>query len=163
MAGNNDVDASLPFDAVDANLVAIAGTVHAQRVVLSTIAPEDEVAAAVTDFNARLPELATRQGWQLVDPMAAVGDGHGHYAPGMSDDGVHPTAAAARRIGRRCARPSPADPVPLTAGDDRGPEPSGSGPQRSDAAGLTPTSRAGRGPACGARSSGSRAPARRPW
>jgi lysophospholipase L1-like esterase len=99
MAGNNDVDASLPFDVVDENLVAIAGMVQAPRVVLSTIAPEDQDAAAVTDFNARLPELATRQGWQLVDPMAGVGDGRGHYVPGTSEDGVHPTAAGARLIG----------------------------------------------------------------
>jgi lysophospholipase L1-like esterase len=99
MAGNNDIDASLPFDVIDENLVAIAGQVHAPRVVLSTIAPEDQDAAAVTDFNAGLPELATRQGWQLVDPMAGVGDGRGHYVPGMSDDGVHPTAAGARLIG----------------------------------------------------------------
>ena len=99
MAGNNDVDASLPFDVVDENLVAIARLVHAPRVVLSTIAPEDQVAAAVTDFNARLPGFATQEGWQLVDPMAGVGDGRGHYLPGMSEDGVHPTAAGARLIG----------------------------------------------------------------
>jgi lysophospholipase L1-like esterase len=99
MAGNNDVDDSVPFDVVAENLVAIAGTVHAQRVVLSTIAPEDQVADAVTDFNARLPEVASRQGWRLVDPMSAVGDGRGHYLPGMSEDGVHPTAAGAQLIG----------------------------------------------------------------
>ena len=64
MAGNNDVDAGVPFDVVAANLVAIAGMVNAPRVVLSTIAPEDEVADAVTAFNARLPGLAARQGWQ---------------------------------------------------------------------------------------------------
>ncbi|MCW2574350.1 MAG: hypothetical protein JWR66_380 [Modestobacter sp.] len=99
MAGNNDVDASVPFDVIAENLVAIAGTVDAGRVVLSTIAPEDEVADAVTDFNARLPELAARQGWQLVDPMDVVGDGRGSYLPGMSDDGVHPTEEGARLIG----------------------------------------------------------------
>jgi lysophospholipase L1-like esterase len=99
MAGNNDVDASVPFDVVADNLVAIAGTVDPGRVVLSVIAPEDEVAEAVSDFNARLPGLAARQGWQLVDPMGGVGDGRGHYLPGMSDDGVHPTAEGARLIG----------------------------------------------------------------
>jgi lysophospholipase L1-like esterase len=99
MAGNNDVDASVPFQAVAENLVAIAAIVHAPRVVLSTIAPEDEVADEVSDFNTRLPDLAQREGWQLVDPMVGVGDGRGHYLPGMSDDGVHPTADAARLIG----------------------------------------------------------------
>jgi lysophospholipase L1-like esterase len=99
MAGNNDVDASVPFDVVAENLVAIAGMVDAQRVVLSMIAPEDAVADAVTDFNVRLPELAERQGWQIVDPMDGVGDGRGHYLPGMSEDAVHPTEEGARLIG----------------------------------------------------------------
>jgi lysophospholipase L1-like esterase len=99
MAGNNDVDASVPFRVVAENLIGIAAIVNAPRVVLSTIAPEDEGAEAVTDFNARLPDLARREGWQLVDPMVDVGDGRGHYLPGMSDDGVHPTALGARLIG----------------------------------------------------------------
>jgi lysophospholipase L1-like esterase len=99
IAGNNDVDASVPFDVVAGNLVAIAGMVDAGRVLVSVIAPEDEVAGAVSDFNARLPGLAARQGWQLVDPMGGVGDGRGHYLPGMTDDGVHPTAEGARLIG----------------------------------------------------------------
>jgi lysophospholipase L1-like esterase len=99
MAGNNDVDAAVPFEVAADNLVAVAAAVHAGRVVLSAIAPEDGVADAVAAFNARLPELAAQQGWQLVDPMAGVGDGHGHYLPGTSEDGVHPTAPGARRIG----------------------------------------------------------------
>ncbi len=99
MAGNNDVDAAVPFRDVARNLVDIAALVHAPRVVLSTIAPEDDVAGEVTRFNARLPALARQEGWQLVDPMGGVGDGRGHYLPGMSDDGVHPTAAGARLIG----------------------------------------------------------------
>jgi lysophospholipase L1-like esterase len=99
MAGNNDVDAAVPFHTVADNLVAIARSVGARRVVLSTIAPEDAVADAVTDFNARLPELAARQGWQLVDPMRGVADGRGHYLPGMSEDAVHPTQRGARLIG----------------------------------------------------------------
>jgi lysophospholipase L1-like esterase len=99
MAGNNDVDASVPFRVVARNLVSIAAMVRAPRVVLSTIAPEDRVADQVADFNAQLPGLAGREGWQLVDPMGAVGDGHGHYLPGMSDDGMHPTAEGARLIG----------------------------------------------------------------
>jgi lysophospholipase L1-like esterase len=99
MAGNNDVDAGVSFAVVADNLVAIAAAVHPDRVVLSTIAPEDAVADEVADFNARLPALAAQQGWQLVDPMSGVGDGRGRYLPGMSEDGVHPTTAGARVIG----------------------------------------------------------------
>jgi lysophospholipase L1-like esterase len=99
MAGNNDVDAGIPFAVTADNLVAIAGLVQADRVVLSSIAPEDEVADEVADFNARLPALAEREGWRLVDPMAGVSDGRGGYLPSMSEDGVHPTASGARLIG----------------------------------------------------------------
>jgi lysophospholipase L1-like esterase len=99
MAGNNDVDAGVPFAVTADNLVAIAALVHADRVVLSAIAPDDDFADEVTDFNARLPALAEREGWQLVDPMAGVGDGRGRYLPGLSEDGVHPTASGAQRIG----------------------------------------------------------------
>jgi lysophospholipase L1-like esterase len=31
--------------------------------------------------------------------MGGVSDGQGHYLPGMSQDGVHPTPAAAQLIG----------------------------------------------------------------
>jgi lysophospholipase L1-like esterase len=53
----------------------------------------------VRTFNAGLPALARSEGWRLVDPMTDIRDGDGHYAPGMTDDGVHPTVRAAKLIG----------------------------------------------------------------
>jgi lysophospholipase L1-like esterase len=99
MGGNNDVDAHVPFAEAAEHLVAIAAAVHARRVVLSAIAPEDDAAADVVAFNAQLPALAAREGWQLVDPMGGVDDGEGHYRPGTSDDGVHPDEEGAELIG----------------------------------------------------------------
>lgn len=99
MAGNNDIDHAVSPPAIEAQLEQIAGKVHASRVVLSTVAPENAVAGAVQDLNARLPTLAEAQGWQMVDPMSGISDGHGHYLPGMTRDGVHPTPPAARTIG----------------------------------------------------------------
>jgi lysophospholipase L1-like esterase len=99
MAGNNDLDDGVPYVDIARNLVSIAELVQARRVVLSTVAPEDEVGEDVAALNAQLAGLAQQHGWQLVDPMGGVGDGAGHYLPGMTDDGVHPTEDGARLIG----------------------------------------------------------------
>nr|WP_246324673.1 SGNH/GDSL hydrolase family protein [Petropleomorpha daqingensis] len=104
MAGSNDVDAGVPFAEAADHLRAIARDAGISRVVLSTIPPEDAVAADVQAFNAQLPALARSEGWQLVDPMTQIRDGGGHYAPGMTDDGVHPTVRAARLIGQALHR-----------------------------------------------------------
>jgi lysophospholipase L1-like esterase len=104
MAGSNDVDAGVPFaDSAD-HLRAIVQDVGISRVVLSTIPPEDAVSDDVRAFNAQLPALARSEGWQLVDPMTGIRDDGGHYARGMTDDGVHPTARAARLIGQALHR-----------------------------------------------------------
>lgn len=99
LAGNNDIDHDDSTHAIEARLERIAGRVHSRRVVLSAVAPEDSVAAAVDGLNAALPALARARGWKMVDPMSAISDGHGHYLPGMTRDGVHPTVPAARVIG----------------------------------------------------------------
>lgn len=104
MGGSNDVDAHVPTSVVEKNLDAIARTVATPRVVLSTIPPEDAVAPAVQQLNAALPALARREGWQLVDPMIEIRDSAGHYLPGMTKDGVHPSAPAARLIGQALHR-----------------------------------------------------------
>jgi lysophospholipase L1-like esterase len=98
MAGSNDVDWGVSPPEVGANLVQIADTVQAGRVVLSTIPPEDGVENEVRELNTHLATLAHREGWQLVDPMESVRDDEGRWQPGMSDDGVHPTAEAAQLI-----------------------------------------------------------------
>lgn len=99
LAGNNDIDHGVSAPAIEGQLRQIAARVRAHRVVLSTVAPEDAVAAAVEDLNSRLPGLARAQGWQMVDPMSTISDGRGHYLPGMTRDGVHPSPPAAREIG----------------------------------------------------------------
>jgi lysophospholipase L1-like esterase len=105
MAGNNDVDQHLsPAEILDC-LKQIAGKVQADRVVLSTLAPEDAaVAPAIQEVNSELPALAQEQGWQLIDPMQDIRDGQEHYLPGMTDDGVHPSSSAAGIVGRSLHR-----------------------------------------------------------
>ena len=104
MGGSNDVDAGVPFAEAADHLRAIARDVGIPRVVLSTIPPEDAVAGDVQAFNAQLPALARSEGWQLVDPMSGIRDDRGHYARGMTDDGVHPSVRAARLIGQALHR-----------------------------------------------------------
>ena len=100
MAGSNDVDDGGSFTDAAANLRSIVGLLGIDRVVLSTIPPEDGMGSQVQEFNAQLPELAEAEGWQLVDPMTAVRTADSEWLPGMSDDGVHPDDTAARLIGQ---------------------------------------------------------------
>ena len=99
MAGNNDVDLDVPTDEVLDHLVAIAGTAGVPRVLLSAVAPEDGRGPEVRALDRRLQRLAREQGWQWVDPMTGVRAPDGGYAPGDSDDGVHPSGPAARSVG----------------------------------------------------------------
>lgn len=98
LAGTNDSGQRIPFDTTAANLQQIAATVGAPRVVLSAIPPRDEAPEVAVEFNARLQEFAASQGWEFIDPMSGVRDGD-RYATGMTEDGIHPTSAAAQIIG----------------------------------------------------------------
>jgi lysophospholipase L1-like esterase len=99
MGGSNDIDADVPDDQVLTQLTAVVAAVGVPRVLLSAVPPEDGHEADVAVLNARLAELAQRSGWQFVDPMSGVRGSDGGWLPGDTDDGVHPTAAAARVIG----------------------------------------------------------------
>jgi lysophospholipase L1-like esterase len=104
MAGSNDVDVGVPFAQVARHLRAIVRVVAIRRVVVSLIPPEDAAVPAVQTFNEKLTALAHTEDWELVDPMTGIRDDDGHYAHGMTDDGVHPTVRAARLIGEDLRR-----------------------------------------------------------
>jgi lysophospholipase L1-like esterase len=99
MGGNNDIDWGIPTEDVLDDLVRIADLVHAPRVVLSAVAPEDGLGEQTLALDARLADLAQQRGWQFVDPMTDCRDADGDYEPGTSLDGVHPTEQAAAHIG----------------------------------------------------------------
>lgn len=101
MGGSNDIDDGVPIPTILDNLSAIARTLGAARVTVSTVPPEAEVQSAVDELNAELPVLAAQQGWRFVDPMVDVRAPDGSWLPGMSTDGVHPTQRGARLIGER--------------------------------------------------------------
>ncbi|MCO7221864.1 SGNH/GDSL hydrolase family protein, partial [Klenkia sp. PcliD-1-E] len=99
MGGNNDIDWGIPTEDVLDDLVQVAALVHAPRVVLSAVAPEDGRGEETLALDARLVELARQHGWEYVDPMTGCRDADGGYRPGTSPDGVHPTEQAAAHIG----------------------------------------------------------------
>ncbi len=99
MAGSNDVDLDVPTVQVLQQLTDTVAVADVARVVLSTIPPEDGHEDDVAALNSELAGLADREGWQFVDPMTGVRGSDGGWLPGDSDDGVHPTIAAARVIG----------------------------------------------------------------
>jgi hypothetical protein len=98
MGGTNDVYHGLPFEETAVNLRAVAAKVGADRVVVSGIPPLDGSPQTTIVFNWQLRRLAAEEGWQFVDPMAAVRRG-GRFAERMTSDGIHPTRPAAILIG----------------------------------------------------------------
>lgn len=98
MVGANDYVQDIPFDQTAANIRGIVQKTGVSRVILSSIPPRDETPELTVAFNENLERLAAVQGWSFVDAAAGVRKDD-RYAPGMTIDGVHPTAAAARIIG----------------------------------------------------------------
>lgn len=102
ISGTNDLAHGVPFDAIAANIAAIAETVGATRVLVSAIPPRDDAPGVAEEFNRQLEPFVAAQGWTFVDAMADLRDGE-KYAAGMSDDGLHPSRRAAEILGRTLA------------------------------------------------------------
>jgi lysophospholipase L1-like esterase len=99
MAGTNDVRRNVRWDESAAALDGIVRIVGIDRVLVCSIVPLADDPAAAQAFNSRLRVLADKEGWEFADTAAVVrGDG-GRWLPGMSDDGIHPNAVGAARIG----------------------------------------------------------------
>ncbi|MDN4484160.1 SGNH/GDSL hydrolase family protein [Demequina lignilytica] len=97
--GTNDLAWGLPFEETASALVSIAGVVDAPRVLLLSIPPiSDDYGLDTTAYNRQLRALAGEQGWEWVDAAAAIREGAA-WAPGATDDGVHYTVEAARKVG----------------------------------------------------------------
>jgi lysophospholipase L1-like esterase len=98
MAGTNDPTAGIPGEQTAADLRALVARMGVPRVVLSAVPPRDAAPAMAVETNRVLAELAAAEGWTFADPMALVRAGD-VFAPGMSDDGLHPNPRAAALIG----------------------------------------------------------------
>jgi lysophospholipase L1-like esterase len=106
MGGTNDIAGNTgpmtPEMTVD-NIQAMIDIAQRQRirVLLASIPPaakfpwrpEVETRRAIDSLNLRLRDLARRTGATWVDYHPVLDDGSGAMKPGLSSDGVHPTAA----------------------------------------------------------------------
>ncbi|MGY1684238.1 SGNH/GDSL hydrolase family protein [Geodermatophilus sp. SYSU D00867] len=101
LAGTNDVLHSVPWEETRQNLLDAVATAGVQRVVLVAVPPLDVDPEGREELDARLVELAGEQGWAHLDPWTDVDTGEGTFAPGASEDGVHPTQAVADLVGAR--------------------------------------------------------------
>lgn len=98
VVGANDYANGVPFERTAANIVGMVKNSGVGRVVISAVPPRDATPELTAEFNQGLERLAGNKSWEFVDAPAGVRAGD-VYAPGMSHDGVHPTARAARIMG----------------------------------------------------------------
>ncbi len=97
MVGTNDTGVT-GTDDVLASIDEIVETAGARAVLISAIPPDDGFAAEALLFNLELVEFAADRGWAFVDPWAAMRV-DGVWDEGLSEDGIHPTADAAKAAG----------------------------------------------------------------
>ena len=76
----------------------IVETAGARAVLISAIPPDDGYAGEALLYNLALVEFAADRGWAFVDPWAAMRV-DGVWDEGLSEDGIHPTADAAKAAG----------------------------------------------------------------
>jgi lysophospholipase L1-like esterase len=72
---------------------------QAPHVLISAVAPRDAAPEWAEEWNETLAAYAVRNGWHFVDPWVSVRTLDGHYAPGTTVEGIHPTPATAEIIG----------------------------------------------------------------
>jgi hypothetical protein len=100
LAGTNDLTFGVDWTVSEDNLRTIVSTVGVPDVLLATIPPKDAQPEQTAAFNERLRLLAGAQGWSFTDPWTGI-DQEGSWAPGTSEDGIHPTQPVADLVGGR--------------------------------------------------------------
>jgi hypothetical protein len=97
MVGTNDTGVTATEDVL-ASIDEIVETAGARAVLISAIPPDDGYASEALLYNLALVEFATDRGWTFVDPWVAMRV-EGAWDEGLSQDGIHPTADAAKEAG----------------------------------------------------------------
>jgi len=101
MAGTNDLGDrwGTPIGERLASVDLIVVKSGAPRVILSAVAPFNLNPGWAADWNVELKAFAAVRGWGYVDPWTAVRAPDGSYRPGLTVDGIHPTAEASALVG----------------------------------------------------------------
>lgn len=97
LAGTNDVS-TRSHDDTGASLLEIVDAAGIDRVILSSVPPNDHARESTTELNAFLRSFAGAQGWEWVDAAAPLRSGD-RFQPDMTSDGVHPSETGARALG----------------------------------------------------------------
>ncbi|WP_454884710.1 SGNH/GDSL hydrolase family protein [Sphingomonas oryzagri] len=105
MAGTNDIAGNtgaetLAFVQGNIETMAELAKLHGIKVILASIppaaafpwSPGKQPAPQIVAFNAWLRDYAAHNGFTYLDYHAALADAQGGMKPGLSSDGVHPTA-----------------------------------------------------------------------
>ncbi|MGI4732416.1 MAG: SGNH/GDSL hydrolase family protein [Janthinobacterium lividum] len=106
MAGTNDIagnSGAATMETVEGNIRTMAelARAHGVKVLLASVppasafpwSPEKRPTPQIAAMNAWLQSYAGANGFTYVDYFAALADSQGAMRPGLSSDGVHPTAA----------------------------------------------------------------------
>jgi lysophospholipase L1-like esterase len=102
MVGTNDTGVT-DTDAVLTSIDDIVTAAGIRSVLVSAIPPDDGFADDALEFNKALGEFTADRGWTFVDPWDGMRV-DGRWDVGLSDDGIHPTADAARSAATVLAR-----------------------------------------------------------
>lgn len=103
MSGTNDVRLGIPFDKAAPSYDEVVSTIGAAHVIVAGIPPYDRNPAAAARYEKKLEAFVAERGWTFVDPWGFARDGD-RYAPGVSQDGIHPTTAGYRQLGENLRR-----------------------------------------------------------
>lgn len=98
IAGTNDTGQDVPFGTTAANLRSIVDKVGIDKVIISSIPPQDANPTKPVAYNSKLQQLAQDEGWTFVDAASTLRDGNS-YRDGFTADGIHPTTEGAKALG----------------------------------------------------------------
>lgn len=101
LAGTNDVYEGDFSSEAAGRIKAMLGKVESRGAVpvLGTLPPMNAKASEVVRFNTLIRDLARSEGVRLIDFYPALADGD-HYRPDLTRDGIHPSVAGAKAMGR---------------------------------------------------------------
>lgn len=99
MAGTNDVRLGFTFDQARSSYERIVAILKPEHVIIGAIPPYNRAPDRAADYERQLKGFALAEGWTFFDPWRFARDGK-VYQAGISNDGIHPTTAGYRIVGR---------------------------------------------------------------
>ncbi|PRY64641.1 lysophospholipase L1-like esterase [Glaciihabitans tibetensis] len=113
LAGANDIITGADSETIN-NLDAIRTELEGEgiRAVFGTLPPSDIYPAETIAMNAQITEWASINSAFVIDYWPEIADSDGHYEPGFSPDGIHPSPEASRIMAEAATDWLKANPLP---------------------------------------------------